>query len=213
MRAAPGDTRTSLLPYKLDRAGAFACIAIDDDVYMLETLISVFDKGRWIADLDPLETFTSNGLCIIAPCDHKNLHHNTANPRQRMTSIENWLELIGGPESRYAIVQAHRNWEARLAAASISVALGLHTLVLPLLQGLEDLDDDCTQSNTLDHCFDLLEHELIVDGPPRPLVKNRLVWISMMRDQIVRKTMRILVIQNVSARTAATGLGDDTDNC
>ena len=37
-----------------------------------------------------------------------------------------------------------------------------------LLQGLEDLlwvDGDCTQSNTLDHYFDLLEHELIVDAP------------------------------------------------
>ncbi len=37
-----------------------------------------------------------------------------------------------------------------------------------LLQGLEDLlwvDDDRTQSNTLDHYFDLLEHELIVDAP------------------------------------------------
>ena len=37
-----------------------------------------------------------------------------------------------------------------------------------LLQGLEYLlwiDDDCTQSNTLDHYFDLLEHELIVDAP------------------------------------------------
>lgn len=37
-----------------------------------------------------------------------------------------------------------------------------------MLQGLEDLlwvDDDCTQSNTLDHYFDLLEHKLIVDGP------------------------------------------------
>lgn len=37
-----------------------------------------------------------------------------------------------------------------------------------LLQGLEDLlwvDDDCTQSNTLNHYFDLLGHELIFDAP------------------------------------------------
>lgn len=37
-----------------------------------------------------------------------------------------------------------------------------------LLQGLEDLlwvDDVCTQSSTLDHYFDLLEREVIVDAP------------------------------------------------
>ena len=105
--------------------------AQDDDVYMLETLISVFDKGRWIADLDPLKTLASNRLCIMGPCEQEHMHHRTANPRQRMTSIENWLELIDAPESRYAIVHAHRNWEARLAAASISVVLDFNTIVLP----------------------------------------------------------------------------------
>lgn len=36
-----------------------------------------------------------------------------------------------------------------------------------LLQGLEDflwVDNNCTQSDTLDHCFDLLRHELTVDA-------------------------------------------------
>ncbi len=131
--------------------------AQDDDVYMLETLISVHDKGRWIADLNPLKTFTSDQLCIIAPCDHKHLHHNTAHPRQRMTSIENWLELIDGPESRYAIVQAHRNWEARLAAASISVVLGLHTLVLP-----RDVCWECFECTVAEVCHDQRQQSIVI---------------------------------------------------
>ena len=105
--------------------------AQDDDVYMLETLISVHDKGRWVADLDILKTFSSDRLCILPPCGKDHVQHSTTVPRQQMTSIDNWLELIDAPESRYAILQAHRNWEARLAAASISVSLGRHTIVLP----------------------------------------------------------------------------------
>lgn len=38
-------------------------------------------------------------------------------------------------------------------------------------------------------------------------MKNRMVLISTMRDQIVRDVMRILVIWNLLARTAATRLG------
>ena len=131
--------------------------AQDDDVYMLETLISVFDRGKWIADLDPLETFASNQLWIIPSCENRHVHHNTANPCQRMTSIENWLELIDAPESRYAIVQAHGNWEARLAAASISVALGFHTLVLP-----GQVCWACFECTVADVCRDQRQQNIVI---------------------------------------------------
>ena len=143
--------------------------AQDDEVYMLETLISVFDKGRWIADLDPLKTFSSSSLCIIPPCDGKHIQHNTTKPCQRMTNIENWLELIDAPESRYAIVQAHGNWEARLAAASISVASGVPvgvptdvptgvlTIILP-----RDVCWDCFESTAAALCRDARQRNIII---------------------------------------------------
>lgn len=105
--------------------------AQDDDVYMLETLISVCDKGKWIADLDPLKIFSSSHLCFISPCEKSHNHSDTVDLCREMTSIDNWLELIDAPESLYSIVQAHGNWEARLAAASISEALKFKTLILP----------------------------------------------------------------------------------
>ena len=108
--------------------------ARDDDVYMLETLISVFDNGRWIAGLDPFKSLSSSQLCVIPSCNNKHMNYNTANLCQQMTRIENWLELIDAPESHYAIVQAHGNWEARLAAASISSA-SIHSFYLAKFAG------------------------------------------------------------------------------
>ena len=131
--------------------------AQDDDVYMLETLISLFDKGRWIADLDPLRTSSSERLRIIRPCGDKHRHHSTANPRQQMTSIENWLQLIDAPDSRYAIVQAHGNWEARLAASSVSVALGLHTLVLP-----REVCWECFEGTVASVCHDRRQQNIVI---------------------------------------------------
>ena len=135
--------------------------AQDDEVYMLETLISVFDKGRWIADLDPLKTFSSSNLRIIPPCAVKYTQHNTTKPCQRMTTIENWLELIDAPESRYAIVQAHDNWEARLAAASISVASSVQTGVLTLILP-RDVCWDCFENTAADLCKDTRQRNIII---------------------------------------------------
>ena len=131
--------------------------AQDDDVYMLETLISVHDEGRWVADLDPLRTLSSLDLWIIPACDDKHVHHNTAYRHQRMTSIENWFEMIDPPESRYAIVQAHGNLEARLAAASISVALGLRTLILP-----RKICWTCFECTVADVCRDQRQRNIVI---------------------------------------------------
>ena len=131
--------------------------AQDDDVYMLETLISVHDEGRWVADLDPLKTLSSLDLWIIPACDDKHAHRNTAHPHQRMTSIENWFEMIDPPESRYAIVQAHGNLEARLAAASISVALGFRTLILP-----RRICWTCFESTVADVCRDQRQRNIVI---------------------------------------------------
>ena len=131
--------------------------AQDDDVYMLETLISVHDEGRWIADLDPLRMFSSIDLWIIPACDDRHVHLDTAYPHQRMTSIENWFEMIEPPESRYAIVQAHGNLEARLAAASISVALGFRTLILP-----RRICWTCFESTVADVCRDPSQQNIVI---------------------------------------------------
>ena len=105
--------------------------AQDADVYMLETLISVHDNGRWIADLNVLKTFQSPQLFLIPSCEDLNQKHGPKAPTSHMTCIDNWLELADEPEPGLWIVQAHKNWEARLAAASISIAKGYDTFVTP----------------------------------------------------------------------------------
>ena len=131
--------------------------AQDDEVYMLETLISVHDEGKWVADLNPLKMFSSIDLCIIPACNDKEGHQNRPYPHQRMTSIENWFEMIDPPESRYAIVQAHGNLEARLAAASISVALGFHTLILP-----REICWTCFERRVADVCRERSQRNIVI---------------------------------------------------
>lgn len=103
--------------------------ALDSDVNILETLISVHEYGRWMADINPLKISLSNSLRKMPPCE------NGACTRGGSTSqimcIDNWLELIDTPDEKICLVRAHKNWQARLAATSLSIQLGFDTLVLP----------------------------------------------------------------------------------
>lgn len=116
-------------PVNLDFSGGQ-----DADVYMLETLVSVHDNGRWIADLNILKTFRSTQLILIPLCSDRYQHGAAAIPsipKYPMTSIDNWLELVDTLEEHICVVQAYGNWEARLATGSISIAKHYFTLVAP----------------------------------------------------------------------------------
>ena len=106
----------------------------DAEVYMLETLVSVHDNGKWIGDLNILKTFVSPQLNLISLCSDRHQHGAAVVPsisKYQMTSIETWLELVDTPEEHFCVVRAYGNWEARLATGSISVAKGYFTLVVP----------------------------------------------------------------------------------
>ncbi|KAK1148253.1 hypothetical protein N8T08_010062 [Aspergillus melleus] len=96
---------------------------IDQDVMMVESVISVLDCGRWVADLD-IRCIDFDELSRIAtsPCSG---HEPAASqdPTGDMAhndyfSVDNWDELLDAPEG-VGIVRAHGNWAARLAAVSI----------------------------------------------------------------------------------------------
>ena len=105
--------------------------AQDADVYMLETLVSVHDSGKWVADLNVLDTFRSQHLHFIPPCTDQQHNATTLSSTYNITCIENWLELIDELDRQICMVQAHGNWEARLAATSISIAKSHHTIIIP----------------------------------------------------------------------------------
>ena len=100
----------------------------DDEVYFLETLLSVHEGGKWVADLDVLKSFSSqiyikHGLC--------KKHTESQIARLDVSCIDNWMELLEPPETRLGIVRACGDWQARLAAFTIAVSLGNVVIILP----------------------------------------------------------------------------------
>ena len=101
----------------------------DIEAFYLESLISVYDRDKWVADLDILKMLGSELFqrhTYTKACDHR--HGQT--PRFDLISIDNWEELLDREEVR-TIVRAHRNPMARLATAAISVRQGRPTIILP----------------------------------------------------------------------------------
>lgn len=155
------------------------------EVVLLETVISVHDKGRHIADLDVLAA-TNDTLLRIVPnarqCGHSRRKHSISpteasemtlviqseepvdqqhtgrgatqgavvEPQEdpkldvdpawvlddiaddsaddSLISVDSWHEFLDRPQGA-AVFRAHGNWQARLAAAALSVSRGQLTLV------------------------------------------------------------------------------------
>ncbi|KAM5435049.1 hypothetical protein McanMca71_002600 [Microsporum canis] len=88
---------------------------IDQDVYLVESVIAVRDRGEWVADLDILGIDKSRltlGSGDVCPShDGQPLEHE-------YTSIDCWEELLDPPLD-VGVFRARGNWVARLAAVSI----------------------------------------------------------------------------------------------
>ena len=99
------------------------------EAFFIEAVVSVHDSGRWIADLDILAALEAPDLYTLkqqATCD-KALAVGSV-PEVEVVSLDNWEELFDPPRS-VSVIRAHGNWQARLAAANVSVMLG-HPTVL-----------------------------------------------------------------------------------
>ncbi|KAJ9137738.1 Nitrate reductase (NAD(P)H) [Pleurostoma richardsiae] len=101
----------------------------DNLAVILESLVSVDDKGEHLGDLDIMSMLHSRNLTLMREC----LHQAGAVTRpdlDGLISIDSWVEFFDLPRST-AIVRAYGNWQARLAIATASVQLKKRTLVLP----------------------------------------------------------------------------------
>ena len=90
--------------------------SIDHDVHIVECVISAWDGGEWVADLDILGVDFEGLIRLKIECQCLAPHDNS--PKYDYTSLDSWEELLDGPES-VGIFRAHGNWAARLAAVSI----------------------------------------------------------------------------------------------
>jgi hypothetical protein len=120
---------------------------IDRAVILVETLISVFEGGTWVAEVDILKAFRSNILRAVhdpARCGppkapnqdapQKVLNYEEAlseHSQLAATSVENWDELIEAPCTGVVAVRAHKNWLARLAATALCVRREFVPVILP----------------------------------------------------------------------------------
>ena len=92
--------------------------SLTHEAHIVETVISVYDAGEWVADLDVLKA--------ISQYEHgwtDHAHTGTKITLPPLVSIDNWQEILDNPESS-AVVRACGNEQARLAIATVASQLG-----------------------------------------------------------------------------------------
>lgn len=101
----------------------------DIEIYFLETVISVHDKGQWMGDLVVIPVHKSPLLRLVSQ-SQSCVHEKTMNKQSvpELTSIDSWHEFFDRREEP-TVFRAKGNWMARLAATTISVTQGNLTLV------------------------------------------------------------------------------------
>ncbi|KAJ5267022.1 hypothetical protein N7478_009830 [Penicillium angulare] len=127
---------------------------IDQDVLVVESVISVLDRGKWVADLDILCIDFEALSRVVKDCDSHD--HEAHDLDYDYTSIDNRDELLDGPES-VGIFRAHGNWAARLAAMSILPQQGQgHSIAL---FGKRKICFRCLEAERDVNVDDLMDHE------------------------------------------------------
>lgn len=125
----------------------------DRQAVLLESVITVNDKGLDLGDLDILSAFESDLVVRIRSCTHdtnSEQHEDTVDssaPRTTgrtvqssqdslvsytsLTSLDCWDELLDPPANSKSIFRATGNWQARLAAMATCKQKGYRVRVLP----------------------------------------------------------------------------------
>jgi hypothetical protein len=98
--------------------------SIDHEVHFLESVVSLCDRGEWVADLDILGKGKEmpERVDLECTCDGKDVGHEAWT--RKIICLDNWEEFLDRPSSM-CIVRAHGNWAARLAAVSLLNQQGL----------------------------------------------------------------------------------------
>lgn len=96
----------------------------------IETAVSVYDRGEWIADPDIMKSCKSLvGKRQWGPCAHSEDQKSDMAPFMPIVSVDSWLELLDQPLSN-SVVRACGNAMARLATAALAAQQGRKTLVM-----------------------------------------------------------------------------------
>ena len=98
--------------------------SLTHEAHFIETVISVYEAGEWVADLDILKAISQykHGWTQQAKTDRK----ITLPP---LVSIDNWQEILDNPESS-AVVRTCGNEQARLAIVTVASQLGFQFRII-----------------------------------------------------------------------------------
>ncbi|KAL8833480.1 MAG: hypothetical protein Q9170_004254 [Blastenia crenularia] len=129
------------MPFAVGQRGA-----IDNDIAMVETVISIHDRGKWVGDIDALSLYEEslsrnrflqrfNGFRHDVDGERICTHRKDYDPPQRLTALDSWEEILDLPEDlrkqHFGVVRAQKNWLARLSAACIATQMEVRTVILP----------------------------------------------------------------------------------
>ncbi|KAK4223914.1 hypothetical protein QBC38DRAFT_372148 [Podospora fimiseda] len=104
---------------------------IDQDIFLVESVVSVQHKGKWVADIDVLELEKNRPDVISFPC---NCEASLPKREDNVVAISSWDEFLDPPPCT-GVLQTNQNWVARLAAASILTQQGNGHTALILGEG------------------------------------------------------------------------------
>ncbi|KAL4818890.1 hypothetical protein BDW67DRAFT_145171 [Aspergillus spinulosporus] len=107
------------------------------EIYMLESAVSVHERGEWVAGLDILEALQSSLLFRIPDgneqtylggkhaCkhDHDRKERESSSGPNRLVALQKWAEYLARPDLPLIVV-ASSNWQAQIAATAITRAQG-----------------------------------------------------------------------------------------
>ncbi|KAH7317189.1 hypothetical protein BKA65DRAFT_410970 [Rhexocercosporidium sp. MPI-PUGE-AT-0058] len=106
------------LPLKTERKNRHI---VDRPASLVETIVSVHDRGLWIADLNLVETLTFKDVEQLeqefqSGFQEAELNDGSDDDEQ---AIDNWDELLDLPHISIPVVRTHKNWLARLAVTGV----------------------------------------------------------------------------------------------
>jgi hypothetical protein len=97
--------------------------AQDSEQFILESVVSVHDHGKWVADLDVMQGPGSDRLFRILRLPSGSCQHETSHlPNTGLIAIDSWEEFLDLPH-KGTVVRACGNWVARLSVAAIGIRL------------------------------------------------------------------------------------------
>jgi hypothetical protein len=113
--------------------------AIDREVVLVESLLSIYDRGAWVGELDVFSALSNNIYRLECYEEHRVDSESQSTfdvisrnyPQLVAIGIENWDELIEAPKTRPIAIKAHKNWLARVAVTAICRNNGFLPIVVP----------------------------------------------------------------------------------